>query len=321
MPIVTTCVCGFRFKAPDKLAGRKARCPKCNQIVHIPALEAEVGSAPIEEAAPPAEPAAPARNTPPEVETSEGPGALPPKEPIGESDPVPEAPPDETKAAEEPKPEAPAEAPPPAAASPTTRRTGRFRKDALERGTAKTEKPAAKTEKPAPKPSAPAGPSKPSAIGEFLGFRRMITPSIVKILFWLGEFLLVVGAFGGVIAAILIMANSRGRGEEVMAGIGVLIGAPVVCIVYMLLWRVMCESAVLYFQVFDRLGEIRDLLAKQKEVPAASASPAPPTSPAAPAPASEVPPVPAAAPTETPVESEKKEPATGSEGTSPSQAL
>ncbi|KAF0244922.1 MAG: peptidase S1 and S6 [Planctomycetota bacterium] len=318
MPIITTCKCGFRFKAPDKLAGRKARCPKCNEVVQIPALEDEAASAPIEEAAPPAEPAAPARNTSPEVETSEGPGALPPKEPIGESDPAPAAPPEETKAAEEPKPEAPAEAPPPAAASPTTRRTGRFRKDALEKGTSKTEKSSVKTEKAAPKPSAPAGPSKPSAIGEFLNFKRMITPSIVKLLFWLGEGLLVLYGLGSVIAAVVIMTARHG---DVLSGLATLVVGPVSTVIFMLLWRVMCESALLYFQVFDRLGEIRDLLAKQKEAPAAPAAPAPPTSPAAPAPASEIPTVPAAAPTETPVDSGKREPAAGSEGTSPSQAV
>ncbi|MEK7468379.1 MAG: DUF4282 domain-containing protein [Planctomycetota bacterium] len=267
MPIVTSCACGFRFKAPDKLAGRKARCPKCSEIVQIPALEAEAASAPIEEAAPPAEAT---RTTSPETETHEGPAALPLKEPAGEdalapaSPGAPAASPDETKDAEEPKIEAPApEAPPPAAASPTTRRTGRFKKVSGEKGTSRAEKPAAaKTEKPEPKPSKPAGPSQPGAIGEFLSFKRMITPSIVKLLFWLGEFLLVLSGLGSVVSAILMMTARHG---DVAMGLVMLVAGPVGTVVGMLLWRVMCESALLYFQVFDRLGEIRDLLAKGKE--------------------------------------------------------
>lgn len=292
MPIVTTCACGFRFKAPDKLAGRKARCPKCNQVLQIPALEAE--AAPFEEAAAPVEPAATPRATTPEMETREGPAALPPKEDVvpagpGSDAPVaPASPPEETKPAEDaPKPEIPAEAaapeapapeaPPPTASSPTTRRTGRFRKDLAEKGTAKTEKPAAKSEKPAPKAT---GPAAPNAIMEYLSFKRMITPSIVKLLFWLGEFLLVLSGLGSVVSAVIMMTARHG---DVVGGLVLLVAGPVSTIIGMLLWRVFCESALLYFQVFDRLGEIRDLLAKQKEGSPAAVTAASPASAAAPA--------------------------------------
>lgn len=321
MPIVTTCACGFRFKAPDKLAGRKARCPKCSEIVHIPALEAEAVSAPIEEAAPPAE----ARKTSPGTETDEGPSALPRKALVDTSDfgPAPEvapaASPDETKPAEEAKPETAPVAPQPAAASPTkTRTTGRFRRDSGEKGTAKTEKPAAKVEMPAPKPAKPAGPAQPSAIGEFLNFKRMITPSIVKLLFWLGEGLLVLYGLGSVISAVVMMTARHG---DVVSGLIFLVVGPVSTVLFMLMWRVMCESALLYFQMFDRLGEIRDLLSKPKEVPAAGAGPAQvaPVVPATSAPelavspAPEIPPVVASAAAEPATASPKLEPAPASE--------
>jgi hypothetical protein len=334
MPIVTTCSCGFKFKAPDKLAGRKARCPKCSEIVQIPAAGTGPASGPLEPAAAPGA----TRTTSPETETSEGPAALPLKESVSAADPalaapaapaapaLPPAPsPDETKPAEEPKAETPAEppapeppaaeAPAPAAASPNTRRTGRFRKDLAEKGTAKTEKPAAKSEKPSPapsKPSGPSGPSKPNPVMEFLAFKRMITPSIVKLLFWLGEFLLVLSGLGSIVSAIVTMTAKHG---DVALGLVLLVAGPVSTVIGMLLWRVLCESALLYFQVFDRLGEIRDLLAKAKEAPAATPAPvpvvpapAPPETPAAPAPE-----VPAAPPADAAPAAPKTEPAPASE--------
>ena len=37
MPIVVECVCGGKLKAPDHLAGKKARCPKCKRVLAVPA--------------------------------------------------------------------------------------------------------------------------------------------------------------------------------------------------------------------------------------------------------------------------------------------
>ena len=37
MPIKISCRCGQRFQAPDKLAGKKVRCPKCGNPLAIPA--------------------------------------------------------------------------------------------------------------------------------------------------------------------------------------------------------------------------------------------------------------------------------------------
>ena len=40
MPIKTNCSCGFSFSAKDELAGRRVKCPRCNQGVQIPTAEA-----------------------------------------------------------------------------------------------------------------------------------------------------------------------------------------------------------------------------------------------------------------------------------------
>src|SRR5437868_3273543 len=111
MPILTACACGFRFKAPDRLAGKKARCPKCNQILQIPASTAEATI--LEEAPPPAPvnapleeqaPAAPGMATSPDQETDEGPSALPGSEPVQDAPAPDEAKPEEKPAEAEEKP-------------------------------------------------------------------------------------------------------------------------------------------------------------------------------------------------------------------------
>lgn len=31
--------CGYKFSAPDKLAGKKGKCPNCKNIVFVPAIK------------------------------------------------------------------------------------------------------------------------------------------------------------------------------------------------------------------------------------------------------------------------------------------
>ena len=51
MPIPITCAaCGTRLKAPDTVAGRKIKCPKCGGVVAVPAAPA--AAAPAQKAAP-----------------------------------------------------------------------------------------------------------------------------------------------------------------------------------------------------------------------------------------------------------------------------
>ena len=33
--------CGYKFKVPDEFAGRKGKCPNCQQVINIPNLGAE----------------------------------------------------------------------------------------------------------------------------------------------------------------------------------------------------------------------------------------------------------------------------------------
>ncbi|MCE9581555.1 MAG: DUF4282 domain-containing protein [Planctomycetes bacterium] len=284
MPILTTCPCGSRFKAPDRLAGKRVRCPKCSEILTVPA--GETPDAPIEETAPPVEPAAAAPADAGQETPDAGPPAAPGDDALkgasAETDgdlpavkPPEGEPATETPAAEAPAepvaaaPEAPAAVEPPAPPSMSSGRTGRLKRD----GTSRTTKaPASADAKPAVK--AASKPSEPSAVGDYLAFRKMITPSLIKVLFWLGEFLLVLQAFGSFIAGIIIMSNAHHRSDEIAAGAAIMLGGPVLSVVWMLLWRVVCESTMLYFKMYERLGEVKDLLAKAAEESKATREPA-----------------------------------------------
>lgn len=78
-------------------------------------------------------------------------------------------------------------------------------------------------------------------MNEYLTFRKMITPTIIQILFWLGIAAVVISAFatmfsaqGGVIQGLLLL---------VFGVIG---------------WRVYCELIIVFFQMNRSLQEIRD---------------------------------------------------------------
>jgi hypothetical protein len=47
MPIKVACSCGQSFAAPDNLAGRTVKCPKCSQPLSIPAVQPQQPAAPV----------------------------------------------------------------------------------------------------------------------------------------------------------------------------------------------------------------------------------------------------------------------------------
>jgi hypothetical protein len=42
MPIAVACKCGKKFQAPDNLAGKRVKCPGCQQSLMVPAPQAAV---------------------------------------------------------------------------------------------------------------------------------------------------------------------------------------------------------------------------------------------------------------------------------------
>ena len=75
---------------------------------------------------------------------------------------------------------------------------------------------------------------------EFVQFDKMLTPGLIKVIFWLGLGIDVIVSLGAI----------RGLG-----GIGfllVLVAAPL----FALLWRVMCERIIITFKIHEELQKI-----------------------------------------------------------------
>lgn len=85
-------------------------------------------------------------------------------------------------------------------------------------------------------------------MNDFLSFRKMITPTVIQIIFWIGVVYCVIV---GIVMIAAGVAGSRGGGAMVLSGVASLILGP-------LFVRVWCELVIILFRVHDRLGEIRD---------------------------------------------------------------
>lgn len=85
-------------------------------------------------------------------------------------------------------------------------------------------------------------------MGDFLAFRKFITPVFIAIIFW-------VGVAGIVVVGLLnfVQYVTIGSAGAVLFGVAWLfLGIPVLVVV----WRVFCEVAVVFFRILDRLDSI-----------------------------------------------------------------
>src|SRR5262245_36695270 len=89
----------------------------------------------------------------------------------------------------------------------------------------------------------------------FLNFDRLIGPRLVKIVYYVGAAMIVLGMAGALLAAVFAMA-----GGNFGSGLMQLIAAPAVGAVAFIYWRFVCELFMLAFLTFERLGEVRDTL-------------------------------------------------------------
>jgi len=93
----------------------------------------------------------------------------------------------------------------------------------------------------------------------FLSFDKMITPVIIKILFYV---LLAAAAIGGVVTFFggIVSAFTQ---ENFGLALGGLIGGPLVFLLGVLVARIYCELLILAFQIQENLVEIKNLLKKE----------------------------------------------------------
>jgi len=89
---------------------------------------------------------------------------------------------------------------------------------------------------------------------DFLNFKKMITPMIIKILFWIGVALTVIG---GLISIVGGATSDYGGGPMVLMGILWVFLGPI-------LVRIYCELLIVIFSINDSLTEIKNIL-KEKQ--------------------------------------------------------
>jgi len=95
-------------------------------------------------------------------------------------------------------------------------------------------------------PGVAAGPASPSGFKDFLAFRRMVTPVIIQVIFWIG---VVVCVLTGLTQ--LAMALNFGSIVGFLMALGTLIIGPIMV-------RVYCELLILLFRIYDTLQEIKN---------------------------------------------------------------
>lgn len=91
-------------------------------------------------------------------------------------------------------------------------------------------------------------------IGDLFKFDKMVAPTVLKIVYWLGLIGIVLWALFALFSAITMMSYS------VMSGLGMLLAAVVALLFGTLFWRIIIEIYMVIFSINDRLGEVRDRL-------------------------------------------------------------
>ena len=90
---------------------------------------------------------------------------------------------------------------------------------------------------------------------DFLTFKKMITPIIIQILFWVLAGLAIILGLVGILKG---ATSSFGGGSQVLGGLLMLVLGPIAV-------RVYCEILIVIFRMNETLGEIRDSLPKQQQ--------------------------------------------------------
>lgn len=94
---------------------------------------------------------------------------------------------------------------------------------------------------------------------DFLNFKRMVTPVIIKILFWIGVGISVLIGLGSMLGGVITGISEGSFG----AVIGGLISGPLIIVLGLLSVRIYSELLILVFQINDTLTDIKDLLSQR----------------------------------------------------------
>jgi Domain of unknown function (DUF4282) len=101
-------------------------------------------------------------------------------------------------------------------------------------------------------------------VQRFWGFDKLLGPVLVKIVYYLGLGAIALGLFVGLLGGLFTLTS------QPISGLVAIVAAPIIAAVVLMWWRFLIEICILAFEMYARLGEIRDRL---------PAPPAPPEEP------------------------------------------
>jgi hypothetical protein len=104
-------------------------------------------------------------------------------------------------------------------------------------------------------PAKPGRTPRKGSFGDYLVFRRMVTPVIIVAVFYFGVVLIVLG--GVVNACVGIFGGFGGRGS-VVYGLAMMAIAFFSTIFSLVMWRVFCEVLIAMFRILDNVREINE---------------------------------------------------------------
>lgn len=94
---------------------------------------------------------------------------------------------------------------------------------------------------------------------DLVTFEKMVTPMLIKVIFWIGIVGIICGALVYLVGAFAILGNGYlSFPARFMSFIAALIGLAIGTSVGLLFWRVWCELLIIAFSIFDVLKDIRD---------------------------------------------------------------
>ena len=97
-------------------------------------------------------------------------------------------------------------------------------------------------------------------MGNFFAFKRMITPVIIQIFFWIGVVGCILGGLGMIGVGLLSLSGRDAANGilTILSGLGLIFLGPLVV-------RIYCEIMIVLFRINETLTDISQSLAKQNQ--------------------------------------------------------
>lgn len=88
-------------------------------------------------------------------------------------------------------------------------------------------------------------------MSDFWAFRKMVTPVIIQIIFWVGVIISIIAGIAYIVIGIKIPGN-----QYVLAGVLLIIFGPLAV-------RLYCEILIVFFRINETLTEIKHILERR----------------------------------------------------------